>query len=251
MGLTLLSAPATEPLTTTEAKLHLREDGAGQDDLVAALIKAARERAEMETERAFITQSWRLTLDAFPLCGFIRIPKPPLISVESVKYIDSNGMLTTMSTSDYVVDTSGPFGKISLAYGVSWPIPRYEPNAVRLEFTCGYAHTESAWAALHVYALAAQILDSNSHIQEVTTPGTSGATQPTWDFAGDTTDDGTVTWTDQGLATSPVPEPIKAAMKLLVGHWYANAEAASEINISESPLAVNYLLWPYRVFEAA
>ena len=46
-----------------------------------------------------------------------------------------------------------------------------------------------------------------------------------------------------------VPEPIKLAMKLLLGHWYANREAVNVGNItSEYPQAVDALLWPFKSF---
>lgn len=49
---------------------------------------------------------------------------------------------------------------------------------------------------------------------------------------------------------STVPAPIRAAMKLLIGHWYANREAVNIGNItSELPLAVASLLWPYKAFD--
>lgn len=42
-----------------------------------------------------------------------------------------------------------------------------------------------------------------------------------------------------------VPAPIKAAILLLVGHWYENREAAGE-PMAELPLAVAALIEPYR-----
>lgn len=45
-----------------------------------------------------------------------------------------------------------------------------------------------------------------------------------------------------------VPAPIKAALKLLIGHWYANRETVNVGNIvSDLPWAVNALLTPYRL----
>jgi uncharacterized phiE125 gp8 family phage protein len=45
---------------------------------------------------------------------------------------------------------------------------------------------------------------------------------------------------------SAVPEPIKAAMKLLIGHWYENREEVNVGNIVTSlPMAAEALLSPY------
>jgi len=47
-------------------------------------------------------------------------------------------------------------------------------------------------------------------------------------------------------AASAVPQAIKLAMLLLIGHWYANREAVSTDAGSPLPLAVESLLAPYR-----
>ncbi|MFZ1874881.1 MAG: head-tail connector protein [Chania sp.] len=44
-------------------------------------------------------------------------------------------------------------------------------------------------------------------------------------------------------------EDVKAAMLLLVGHWYANREAVNIGNVTSSiPFAVESLLQPYRIY---
>lgn len=46
-----------------------------------------------------------------------------------------------------------------------------------------------------------------------------------------------------------VPEGIKQAMLLLIGHWFEHREGVNIGNIvNELPFAVDSLLWPYRVF---
>ncbi len=48
-------------------------------------------------------------------------------------------------------------------------------------------------------------------------------------------------------AASAVPAGIKAAMKLLIGHWFSNREAINIGNITSTlDFAVNALLWPYK-----
>lgn len=139
-GLIQLTPPAEEPVTLDEAKLHLRVTDTAQDALITSLIQAAREHAETAlTHRAFITQQWRLTLDEFPAHDlFIRLPKPPLVSVEAVRYTDGNGALQVWDPANYAVDTGSLPGKIDLGYGLYFPIGRYQANAIQIDFTCGY-----------------------------------------------------------------------------------------------------------------
>lgn len=47
-------------------------------------------------------------------------------------------------------------------------------------------------------------------------------------------------------AASTVPAAIRAAILLLVAHWYQNREAVSDTGATELPLAVNSLVAPYR-----
>lgn len=52
-----------------------------------------------------------------------------------------------------------------------------------------------------------------------------------------------------GASGASVPAPILAAMKLLIGHWFANRELVVTGTIAtELPSAVASLLWPYKVF---
>ena len=47
-------------------------------------------------------------------------------------------------------------------------------------------------------------------------------------------------------ATSKVPDPLKVAILLLVGHWYQNREAVSAAGMAYLPFAVEALIAPYR-----
>src|ERR1051325_11329554 len=104
MALTLSTAPTVEPVSLDEAKGQVRVelDFHSDDALILGLIAAARRLAEVFCGRAFLTQTWDLTLDAFPsgwgprwpatLGGrdAIRLPRPPLQSVSYVKYVDTD-----------------------------------------------------------------------------------------------------------------------------------------------------------------
>ncbi|MCA3000302.1 MAG: phage head-tail connector protein [Rhodocyclaceae bacterium] len=135
----LITAPATEPATLDEVKLHIRQDssiGALEDALLNRLIKSARQRAEHMTSRAFITQTWGVRLDAFPT--LIELVRSPVISITDVKYLDSTGVEQTINAADYILDNFGTTGFIAPAYGKSWPSTYQQINAVRVQYVAGY-----------------------------------------------------------------------------------------------------------------
>ncbi len=131
------TAPATEPVTLDEAKLHLRVDCAADDDYITALIKVARKHAELFQNRSYITQTLELRMDFFPQF-LIELPRPPSISVTSIKYIDSAGDTQTLAASKYTTDFNSYVARIVPAFNESWPITRRVIDAVTIEYTAGY-----------------------------------------------------------------------------------------------------------------
>ena len=80
-----------------------------------------------------------LVLDSFPAMP-IELPYPPLTTVSSIKYTDADGVETTVSSSNYVVDTSSVRGRVALKSGYSWPgVTLKEIGGFKLRFTCGAA----------------------------------------------------------------------------------------------------------------
>jgi uncharacterized phiE125 gp8 family phage protein len=132
-------APAVEPISTDEAKSQIRVDIADDNTLIDTEIAAAREFLEQAMRRAFITQTWRLSLSAWPAGNEIEIPRPPLQEVSSIVYTDSDGNPTTWSTEAYIVDTDSEPGRVVLAYGESWPSVTLSPaNPIQITFVAGY-----------------------------------------------------------------------------------------------------------------
>ena len=144
MSLTLTTAPGVEPMTTAEANAHLKLDTSTDDAIVDFNIKAAREKAEEMTNRALITQTWTWKLDRFPASSAIalRVPRPPLQSITSIAYVDTDGNSQTWSASEYDVTTPGgprpDRGRIMPAYGEVWPTTREQMEAVTIVFVAGY-----------------------------------------------------------------------------------------------------------------
>lgn len=144
MTLKLITAPATEPVTASEAKSHLRVDTTADDTLIGTLITAARQHVENHLRRALITQTWELVMDAFPAGDVIRLPRPPLVSVTSIKYTDVAGSESTFSSAAYVVDTDSTKGRVVLKSGETWPSDTLAAaNGVRVRYVAGYGEASA------------------------------------------------------------------------------------------------------------
>lgn len=139
MGLKLITPPSTEPVTLTEVKSQLRIDSTTEDTYLGTLITAAREYCEMFQNRAFVSQTWELTLDTWP-CFPLKLPMPQLVSVTSIKYYDTANVETTWASSNYFVDVDSETGRVGLGYNISLPTTTLRPiNAVKIRYVAGYA----------------------------------------------------------------------------------------------------------------
>jgi len=134
MYLRIVTAPAAEPVTVSDFKAHARIDVSDEDDLIEALVMAAREQTELVSRRALITQTLALTLDSWPGCA-IDIPRPPLQSVSSIGYTDTAGDAQTLASDQYVVQTARE--RLVLADGASWP-DRLARSVITVTFVAGY-----------------------------------------------------------------------------------------------------------------
>lgn len=150
MGLSVVTAPTREPLSLDEAKDHLRETNADQDGLIAGYILAAREMVESSTHRRLMTQTLDYTIDDSWPCERvgayerlrIRLPVNPVQSVTSITYVDTDGATQTLSSALYVLRADGPVAYIDMAYGASWPIPRWQPAAITVRFVAGWSMSD-------------------------------------------------------------------------------------------------------------
>lgn len=297
--------PTSEPLSPADVKQHLRITASNEDTLIAAQLTAARLWAEMFTRRQFVRAEWKLYLDQFP-CGPIRVPRPPLISVSSIQYVDTAGAAQTLATSLYQVDPYHQPGLIVPAYGQTWPTTRDgTPNAVTVTYLAGYgamtktrldlasvqagdtitingvtftAHATVTTASAREFAISGADAADASELVALLNNQTYGLPAAKLNIVAANTDDagtataritltptpGTTITATASAATvtistnyecstadsiAAVPETIKAALKLTVGHWYENREAFAEGALAEVPMAVKSLLWGERVLE--
>lgn len=113
------------------------------DPQLSALIVVAREVAEGWLNRSLLTTTWRLTLDRFPCWpdDIIRLPRPNLISVEDITYLDWSGGVQTLDPTLYSVDTGSLPGRITRNYARVFPPTLPQHNAVTIDYTAGYGAT--------------------------------------------------------------------------------------------------------------
>jgi uncharacterized phiE125 gp8 family phage protein len=156
LALSLVTAPVVEPLTVAEAKQHLRIEDGAHDTELGAMIVAARKLLEETLWRAFITQTWDYWLDAFPP-AHLALPRPPLQSITSISYTDTDGAEQTVDGSLYGADTATDPGRVILADGESWPTSASIPKAVKVRFVAGYGDAASAVPAPLIAALKLEL----------------------------------------------------------------------------------------------
>lgn len=138
MSVKLKTAPASYPVSLGEAKTHLHVEHDNDNALITGAIAAATDYAEQYLSRDLVQRTWEYSFDQFPVRGFC-LPKNPVQSITSIKYIDTNGAEQTVSTDVYGVDIGVTPAEVYLKYNQSWPTARNQRNAVTVEFVSGHA----------------------------------------------------------------------------------------------------------------
>lgn len=127
--------PGAEPVTLAQAKAHLRVDYSADDDLISALISAARQQCEHRTQRTLVNTTWRLSVDAFEQLALL--PMGPVTAITSLSYVDANGTTQTLSSgTDYRADLDSAPARVQPIN--TWPTAADQLNAVTITYTAGY-----------------------------------------------------------------------------------------------------------------
>ncbi|OQY26232.1 MAG: hypothetical protein B6244_14130 [Candidatus Cloacimonetes bacterium 4572_55] len=251
----ITNEPTVEPVSLTEAKLHLRVDHNDDDVLIAGLIQSARQSCENYEGKSYCVRTYTLKMDSlFDVC----LPYPPLISVDSITYIDDDGDTQTLSTDIYDIDTHSDPGYIYLAYNQTWPMTRSELNAVTITYKSGYM-TKFTCSG-DTLTVNEAILSDGDTVLLVTDQGdlpaelAESTTYWVRDVSGLTlklsaTDGGAaITTTDAGTGThligaTAIPARVCAAIKLIVAHLYEHREELSETKLEPMLFAARSLLF--------
>lgn len=171
--LTVTEAPASDPVSLSEAKTHLRVTHNDEDALITALIKAATAQVEDALAwRSLVTRTYTLAVTLEGAASLL-LPMPPVQSVTSVAVDGEVFAAWTLKGDALVFD-----GKVS--------------GDAEIVYVAGYGNAAA------------------------------------------------------------VPYNFKAAILLLVGHWFENREAVVlATQPAKLPLAVESLTLPWRAWRTA
>lgn len=251
---------AARPISLAAAKEHLRATSSDEDALIGALIGAAAGHVESFCRRALVKQTRKLVLDCFP--SVIEPQRSPLRSVSSIQYLDTAGDLQTLDASRYRVDNYSCPGRITPAYGDSWPSTYPVTNAVIVTYVAGHllpviadATADTLTCAGHGHANG-----DPTRIQTIGGDLPAGLSADTDYYVVEKTADTVKLSTTSGGAgiditaagTAPnvigsLPDEIVAALKLIMAHLWVNREENSDFQLYEMPLGTQQLLAPFRV----
>lgn len=196
-----------------EAKLHLRVETDDDDTLIAGHIMAARKYCEEYQNRSYAQQEIELTLDDWPQCGSypIEIPRPPIMSVEWVKYYGTDNTEYIWDPLLYLADTDSEPGRICPAFGQIYPTLQLRPmNGVKVRYIAGYdpvIKIVTIPAGTTPAPVAETVVNADGSITVTVLNSDGSATATTTDYCAN------------------VSKTIKQAILLLIGVWYKNREA--------------------------
>jgi uncharacterized phiE125 gp8 family phage protein len=132
----LLAPPVLEPVTLDEARDYLRLDSEEEDELLESLIRAARHLVEAASGQMLIHQTWRLSLNAWPVMGRLRLPIEPLDAIISARVLDEAGAAQEIDLSLLAID-AGARPPAILAIG-ALPQPGRRVNGIEIDVRAGH-----------------------------------------------------------------------------------------------------------------
>lgn len=136
----VISPPEIEPVSLEEMKRHMRidEDQTDEDDDIETFITAARDYVEQYTGRTLIDTTWELGFEGYPEWQIFLV-RPPILSIVSFVYTNSDGTETTLAADQYTLDRSDLLTpRLVPAYNVYWPSTRWQPSSLKIRYRAGY-----------------------------------------------------------------------------------------------------------------
>lgn len=137
----LLAGPAVEPVALEAAKGFLRVDDTAEDAFIETLVTAARLHIEGVTGRALVTQTWRLTLDAWPEDRVVDLPVGPLRSLTAITAYDGEGTGHDIPLAQFRPETDAAPARLFLPPTVSGMPALRRRGGIEVDYAVGYGDT--------------------------------------------------------------------------------------------------------------
>jgi len=138
MAAIMVQAPASEPVSLAGAKAQLRIVHGDDDQLIAALITAARRVVEARTGLCLIAQDWLCLRDGWPEEGVIELPMAPLLGVEEIGVFGDDDQKAVIDPAHYIVDAASRPPRVMLRGSRLWPRPGRAVNGIGIRVTAGF-----------------------------------------------------------------------------------------------------------------
>ena len=168
-----LVTPGALVVSVSEARDHLNLwKGDGDDEpLLDTYLESAQRRVERDTFRSLSVQTFTKTQHCFPLSQYIPLRWGPLVSVESVQYIDPDGVTQTWDSANYMIDARQP-GNLWRKSSVEWPATSSDPDSVTISYTAGLAHDDPMYhsARAAVLLLLAESYENRQPVGDMANP---------------------------------------------------------------------------------
>lgn len=134
------TTPANEPLSLEQTKKYLELDSERYNQIVQDLIIASREYCEQYCNLVFASRVVSEYFDTWPCGRIIELQLSPVSSVSAVNYLSSDGSTySAFNSSNWAADIYSTNSRVVLNESASWPDIPILANAVRIDYTAGYA----------------------------------------------------------------------------------------------------------------
>lgn len=172
MSVTILTPPASDPVSLAAAKLFLRVDHDDEDDLIARLIGAAAHAVEAGSGRVLIARRVRETLDLWrpDSVGGALLTAAPVTAIVAVRLIAANGSESLIDPETYRLDGARDRPRIIFTHGL--PAILRAAGAVEIDYDCGLAEEPGdlppalTQAVLHIAAALYEARDGAAVIPD-------------------------------------------------------------------------------------
>lgn len=145
---------------------HLRITDSAEVPLLLQYLAASREAFERLTGRVFLASTFELSVNEWPKNGALPLGRAPIESIDSITYLDENGLERIVSDSLYTLATpEDDTGYCVLRDAFTYPALSDRVDAIKVNFTAGH----DSWADVPATQRQA-VLFLAAHFYELRTP---------------------------------------------------------------------------------